>query len=41
MDDEEILALIEAVHRTHLDTVHELTFDTGVGDDIGHRGLTN
>ena len=35
-DDEEVLALIKAVHRTHLDTVHELTFHAGVGDDVGH-----
>src|SRR5690606_28084166 len=31
------LAFVEAVHGTDLDTVHELTFHTGVGDDVGHE----
>src|SRR3989344_952304 len=35
-DDQEVLAFVEAVHRTHLDAVHELTFHAGVGDDVGH-----
>src|SRR5690606_31760044 len=36
-DDEEILTLVEAVHRTDLHAVHELTFHAGVGDDVGHE----
>src|SRR6185437_11121242 len=35
VDDEHVLPLIEAVDRTHLDTVHVLTFDTAFIDDVG------
>ena len=34
VDDEHVLTLIEAVHRTYLDTVHVLTFDTAFIDDV-------
>ena len=36
VDDEHILALIEAVDRADLHTVHELTFDAALVDDVGH-----
>ena len=36
VDDEHILALVEAVHRTHLDTVSLLARYTALVDDIGH-----
>jgi hypothetical protein len=38
MDDEHVLALIEAVNGTDFDAVHELAFDAFVLDDIGHLG---
>src|SRR5215470_16456988 len=39
MDDEHILALVEAVHRTNFHTVHVLALDTQVVDDVGHELL--
>ena len=36
MDDEHVLAFIEAIDRTDLDAVGVFAFDTGVGDDVGH-----
>ena len=39
VDDEHVLTLIEAVDRTHLDTVHVLTFDTAFIDDVGQLSL--
>ena len=36
MDDEHVLALVEAVYRTHLDTVSVLAADTALVDDVGH-----
>ena len=39
IDRQEVLALVEAVDRAHLDAVHELTFDAGIGDDVGHGAL--
>jgi hypothetical protein len=36
MDDEHVLALIEAVDRAHLDAVHVFAFDAVFVDDIGH-----
>jgi len=39
VDDEHVLTLIEAVHRTYLDTVHVLTFDTAFIDDVGQLSL--
>jgi hypothetical protein len=38
MDDEHILALIEAVDGTHRDTVGGLTLDASLIDDVGHKG---
>src|SRR5204863_3298816 len=37
VDDEHVLALVEAVDRTHLDAVHQLTFNAAFIDDISHR----
>src|SRR5690606_37676552 len=36
MDDEEVLALIEAVDRADLDAVHVFAAHACVGDDVGH-----
>ena len=35
MDNEHVLALIEAVDRAHLDAVHKLTANTAAVDDVG------
>jgi hypothetical protein len=35
MDDEHVLALIEAVHRTHFDAIHDLATNAVLVDDIG------
>jgi hypothetical protein len=35
MDDEHVLALIEAVHRTHLYAIHDLATNAVLVDDIG------
>jgi hypothetical protein len=35
VDDEHVLAFIEAVHRTHFDAIHSLATDAVVVDDIG------
>src|SRR5262249_50965812 len=37
MDDQHVLALVEAVHGAHLDAVHVLALDAIVVDDVGHR----
>ena len=39
MDDEHVLALVEAVDGTYLYAVHVLTFDTAFIDDVGHHLL--
>jgi hypothetical protein len=39
VDDEHVLALIEAVDGTYLHAVHVLTFDTALIDDVGHHLL--
>src|SRR5688500_4556452 len=36
IDDEHVLAFVEAVDRTHLDAIHIFAPDAGFGDDIGH-----
>src|SRR5215831_2339723 len=38
MDNEHVLALIEAVDRAHLDAVHKLTANTAIVDDVGQLG---
>jgi len=38
VDDEHILALVEAVHGTHLDAVHVFALDAFVVDDVGQLG---
>ena len=37
VNDEHVLAFIEAVDRANLHTVHVFTLNAGVDDDIGHR----
>ena len=36
VDDEHILALVEAIDGAHLNAIHQLAFDAGFGDDVGH-----
>ena len=36
MDDEHVLALVEAVHRTHLHAIHVFALDAILDDDVGH-----
>src|SRR5207248_4612244 len=36
MDDEHVLALVEAVDRTDLDAIHVLAANAGFGDDVSH-----
>jgi hypothetical protein len=36
MDDEHVLASIEAVDRANLHAVHILALDAVLGDDVGH-----
>jgi hypothetical protein len=39
MDDEHVLAFIEAVDRTYLYAVHQLALDATIIDDVGHLQL--
>ena len=36
VDNQHILALVEAIHRAHFDAIREFAADAGVGNDIGH-----
>jgi hypothetical protein len=36
MDDQHVLALIEAIHGADFHTIHQLTFDATLIDYIGH-----
>ena len=38
MDDEHVVALVEAIHGADLDAVHVLALDAVFGDDVSHRG---
>ncbi|HKR84222.1 MAG TPA: hypothetical protein VJS37_08610 [Terriglobales bacterium] len=35
MNDEHVLALVEAVHWTHFDAIHDFTANAAVVDDVG------
>jgi hypothetical protein len=37
MDNEHVLAFVEAVDRTHFNAVHVFALDAIIGDDISHR----
>jgi hypothetical protein len=39
VDDEHVLALVEAVHRTNLDAVHVLAANAALVDDVGQLSL--
>jgi hypothetical protein len=39
VDDEHVLPLVEAVHRTHLDTIHVLAANAAPIDDVGQLSL--
>src|ERR687898_494259 len=36
IDDQHVLALVEAIHGADFDAVHVLAFDASLGHDIGH-----
>src|SRR5205085_10721726 len=36
VDDQHVLAFVEAIHRAHFDAVHVLAADAGFSDDVGH-----
>ena len=38
IDDEHVVAFIEAIDRANLDAIHILALDAGFGHDIGHFG---
>ena len=40
VDDEHVLALVEAIDRADLDAVRVLALDAGVGNDIGHGNVS-
>src|SRR5205085_6048591 len=40
VDDEHVLALVEAVDGADLDAVHIFAADAGIGDDVGHKAST-
>jgi hypothetical protein len=37
MDDEHVLALVEAVHGTDFDAIHVLALDADFSDDVRHQ----
>ena len=37
VDDEHVLALVEAIHGADFDAVHVLALDAVFGDDVSHR----
>jgi hypothetical protein len=39
MDDEHVLALVEAVHGAHLDAVHGLAANAAIVDDVGQLSV--
>jgi hypothetical protein len=39
MDDERVLALVEAVDRADLHAIHGLALDAALGNDVGHGVL--
>ena len=39
MDDEHVLALIEAVHGAHGDAVHGFAANAAIVDDVGHLSV--
>ena len=39
VDDEHVLALVEAVHGAHLDAVHGFAANAAVVDDVGQLGV--
>src|SRR5579864_3367866 len=41
MDDQHVLALVEAIHGAYLDAVGIFALDAGFGDDVSHPGLRN
>jgi hypothetical protein len=37
MDDEHVLALVEAIHRTDFHAIHVFALDAIFGDDVSHE----
>src|SRR3546814_20233311 len=36
IDHQHVFAFVETIDRAHLDAIHVLATDAGVGDDVGH-----
>jgi len=36
MDNQEVLAFVEAIYRANFDTIHVFALHAGVGHDVGH-----
>src|SRR5882762_4804491 len=41
VDDQHVLAFVEAIHRANFDAIHVLALDAGFGDDISHVGYSS
>ena len=41
MDDQHVVTLVEAVHRTDFDAIGVFAFDAGFSDDVSHPKLRN
>jgi hypothetical protein len=41
MDDQHVVTLVKAVHRTDLDAIGIFAFDAGFSDDVSHPRLRN
>jgi hypothetical protein len=41
MDDQHVLALVEAVHRADFNAIGIFAFDAGFSDDVSHPKLRN
>ena len=41
MNDQHVVALVEAVHRADFDAIGIFTLDAGFSDDVSHPGLRN
>jgi hypothetical protein len=39
VDDQHVLALVEAIHRAHLDAVHRFATNAVIVDDVGQLSL--
>ena len=40
MNDQHVLAFVEAINGAHFNTVHVFALNAGIDDDIGHGGVS-